>query len=153
VETDVTDGVSQTTWVDYVRDSAGGIVKRTVDNPGTTTDEEYWYTGSAVLDGSNVLLQRSISLPGGVTVAYKGTGGSATQQWTYPNIHGDIAVLCGADGARGGDRFRYDPFGQPIAADGTRRPRRPSALASRRGHESAPAHSSSALGRLEQQTV
>jgi hypothetical protein len=134
-------------------------VKRTVDNPGTTTDEEYRYTGSAVLDGSNVLVQRSISLPGGVTVAYKVSGGSGTQQWSYPNIHGDIAVLCGGDGARDGDRFRYDPFGQPIAADGsigtdgTRRPRRPSALASQRGHESAPAHSSSALGGVKQQAV
>jgi RHS repeat-associated protein len=28
-------------------------------------------------------------------------------------------VLCGGDGARDGDRFRYDPFGQPIAADGS----------------------------------
>jgi RHS repeat-associated protein len=111
--------VPETTRVDYVRDSAGGIVKRSVDNPGTTADEEYRYTGSAVLDGSNVLLQRSISLPGGVTVAYKVSGGSTTQQWSFPNIHGDIAVLCGADGARGGDRFRYDPFGQPIAADGS----------------------------------
>jgi RHS repeat-associated protein len=119
VVTDTVGGVPETTRVDYVRDSAGGIVKRTVDNPGTTTDEEYRYTGSAVLDGSNVLVQRSISLPGGVTVAYKGTGGSTTQQWSYPNIHGDIAVLCGGDGARDGDRFRYDPFGQPIAADGS----------------------------------
>jgi hypothetical protein len=108
-------------------------VKRTVDNPGTTADEEYRYTGSAVLDGSNVLVQRSISLPGGVTVAYKGTAGSTTQQWSYPNIHGDIAVLCDADG--------------------TRRPRRPSALASQRGHESAPAHSSSALGGVKQQAL
>jgi hypothetical protein len=39
VVTDTVGGVPETTRVDYVRDSAGGIVKRTVDNPGTTTQQ------------------------------------------------------------------------------------------------------------------
>jgi RHS repeat-associated protein len=112
------------TKVTYLRDSAGGLIERKVDNPGSNPDEEYRYTAGAVLDGSGTVLQRTIGLPGGVSVTYK--PGSA-QQWSFPNIHGDVALLCDASGVRdsNGDGtadntvFRYDPFGQPIAADGT----------------------------------
>jgi large repetitive protein len=51
----------------------------------------------------------------------------SVQQWAFPNIHGDVALLCDASGMRdsNGDGtadntvFKYDPFGQPIAADGS----------------------------------
>jgi YD repeat-containing protein len=77
------------TKVTYLRDSAGGLIERTVDNPGSTPDEDYRYTAGAVLDGSNTIKQRSLALPGGVTVAYKP---GAADQWSYPNIHGDVAL-------------------------------------------------------------
>jgi large repetitive protein len=116
------------TKVTYLRDSAGGLIERKVDNPGTTPDEAYRYTAGAVLQGAGTnagtVLQRTVSLPGGVSVTFKS---GAVQQWSYPNIHGDVALLCDASGVRdsNGDGtadntvFRYDPFGQPIAADGT----------------------------------
>jgi RHS repeat-associated protein len=116
------------TKVTYLRDSAGGLIERKVDNPGSTPDEDYRYTAGAVIQGAGTnagtVLQRTVSLPGGVSVSYK--PGSA-DQWSYPNIHGDVALLCDGDGMRDSDGdgtaddtvFRYDPFGQPIAADGS----------------------------------
>jgi large repetitive protein len=77
------------TKVTYLRDSAGGLIERKVDNPGSTPDEAYRYTAGAVLDGSGTVLQRTVGLPGGVSVTYK--PGSA-DQWSYPNIHG--MLLC-----------------------------------------------------------
>jgi large repetitive protein len=56
------------TKVTYLRDSVGGLIERKVDNPGSTPDEDYRYTAGAVLDGSNTVLQRTVSLPGGVPV-------------------------------------------------------------------------------------
>jgi RHS repeat-associated protein len=112
------------TEVTYLRDSTGNLIQRAVDNPGSTPDEEYRYTAGAVLDGSGAVLQRTVGLPGGVSVTYKP---GAAQQWAYPNIHGDIALLTDASGMRdsNGDGtadstvFKYDPFGRPIAADGS----------------------------------
>lgn len=49
-------------------------------------------------------------LPGGVTV----TTASDTETWSYPNMHGDIAVTADAAGTRGAGVHRNDPFGQPI---------------------------------------
>jgi large repetitive protein len=76
--------------VTRIRGWAGGLIERTVDNPGSTPDEDYRYTAGAVLDGDSHVLQRTVSLPGGVSVSYK--PGSA-DQWSYPNIHGDVALL------------------------------------------------------------
>jgi len=67
---------------------------------------------TAVLDGNNMLLQRTVSLPGGVQVALS-AGSPATQTWSYPNLHGDVILTADATGVRTG-RFAYDPFGQPI---------------------------------------
>lgn len=52
----------------------------------------YGFTGSddgaaLVLDGGSVLNQRFVGLPGGVSVSF-----GAGQQWSYPNLHGDITV-------------------------------------------------------------
>jgi large repetitive protein len=87
ISTELEDG----TEVTYLRDSTGNLIQRSVDNPGSTPDEEYRYTAGAVLDGSGALLQRTVGLPGGVSVTYKP---GVAQQWAFPNIHGDIALLC-----------------------------------------------------------
>lgn len=48
------------------------------------------------------------------------TASSGTDQvWSYPNLHGDVILTADKDGVRVGDRYRFDPFGQPIAPDGT----------------------------------
>jgi hypothetical protein len=53
-----------------------------------------------MLDESGADLQRTVSLPGGVSVTYKP---GAAEQWSYPNIHGDVALLCDASGMRDSD--------------------------------------------------
>ena len=72
------------------------------------------YTGgggmSMVLDSAGTVIQRTMSLPGGVQLA---VNSDSTQVWSYPNLHGDVILTADGAGARTG-RFAYDPFGQPI---------------------------------------
>ena len=124
---DVADRHMSTTLADgttvvYQRDVSGRIVART-DDPagpvGPTTVRYAFSAGAAigVLDGSGALVQREVSLPGGVTVSLPATGGAS---WSYPNLHGDNIVVTNAEGLRIGMRSTYDPFGQPIdPASGT----------------------------------
>ena len=65
-----------------------------------------------MLDVNNTVLQRTVSLPGGVQVALSADA-AATQGWSYPNLHGDVILTADSTGLRTG-RFAYDPFGQPI---------------------------------------
>ena len=99
--------------VEYLRDAGGNIISRTVTPAIGSTDpvKTFRYTGGAVLDGTGAVLQRSIGLPGGVALNLPAAG---TQQWAYPNGHGDITITADAAGARQGVRASYDPFGQPI---------------------------------------
>ena len=78
----------------------------------------YRYTGGAVLDGAGAVLQRSIGLPGGVALNLPAAG---TQQWAYPNGHGDVIITANEAGVRqplapgsAYTRASYDPFGQSI---------------------------------------
>jgi large repetitive protein len=117
------------TTITYVRDATGRVVSRITDAPGNTNDSTIRYSfagGSlfAVLDGSNQVIQRELALPGGVSLSIAATGG---QVWAYPNLHGDIILTTDQAGIRptttvGGIRVpvrsTYDPFGQPIAANG-----------------------------------
>ncbi|MCC6854417.1 MAG: hypothetical protein IT189_00005, partial [Microbacteriaceae bacterium] len=98
----------------------GRVVSRITDAPGTANDStiRYSFAGGtlfAVLDGSNQVLQRELSLPGGVSLSIPAAGG---QVWAYPNLHGDTILTTDATGIRQGARTSYDPFGQPIAANG-----------------------------------
>lgn len=110
----VDDGV--TTVITYRRDATGRVVARATSNGTTTSTVQYLYSSSglfAVKSGST--FQFSLSLPGGVNVTAK----SATDQtWSYPNLHGDVILTADHEGVRVGPRFRFDPFGQPIADDG-----------------------------------
>ncbi len=111
-------------------------MSRTVQGPaaaGVTPAAEtlrYTFAGSSlhgVLTGGGVLVERTVSLPGGVSVSIPatGTGGSgsgggagagegAAQSWSYPNLHGDNIVLADQNGTRQGARASFDPFGQAI---------------------------------------
>ena len=92
----------------YTRDVTGSIVART-----STSDPfaSLRYTAGAVLDGSGAVLQRTLSLPGGVGVSLEADD---SQRWNYPNLHGDNIVQADGAGARIGVRAAYDPFGQPV---------------------------------------
>jgi RHS repeat-associated protein len=128
--TEGTTDLSDDTLITYVRDATGRIVSRTVQSPaveGVTPAAEtirYTFAGSSlhgVLDGAGVLVERTVSLPGGVSVSIPAAGagsggGSSTgaQSWSYPNLHGDNILLADQDGTRVGARASFDPFGQPI---------------------------------------
>jgi RHS repeat-associated protein len=116
---DVTDRHAQTvlddgTTIDYTRDASGQIVQRTqtpATGPVATVRFATTPSGaSIVLDGAGGIVQTTRSLPGGVSVSVRA---DSSQLWSYPNIHGDIAVTADAAGTRTGS-FRYGPFGQSI---------------------------------------
>ena len=104
--------------VTYLRDAAGAIVKRTApaDSPSVIR-----YTTGAIVDGTTgAVLQRVVSLPGGVTVTFESATPSS-EKWSYTNLHGDNIVVANEAGARqllsgsvSTTRVSYDPFGQPI---------------------------------------
>jgi hypothetical protein len=54
-----------------------------------------------------MVLERTISLPGGVVVS-KRSGGDV---WSYPNVHGDVQAVANGVGVKQGSTLRYDPFG------------------------------------------
>ncbi len=98
------------TTVTYTRDAADRIVART-DN-GVT--HRFAYTGagdssSYTLTTANIVVDHTISLPGGVTANL------AAGVWSYPNIHGDITAAANATGVKQGSTVFYDPFGSMIA--------------------------------------
>lgn len=117
MKTTVTDG-GVTTVITYQRDASGRVVSRT-EKVGTdpAIETQFFYGAGGLVatkTGSEVTYQ--LSLPGGVQLAFT----SATDQvWSYPNLHGDVILTADHEGVRTGDRVRFDPFGQPIAADGT----------------------------------
>ncbi|WP_166784776.1 PA14 domain-containing protein [Cryobacterium sp. TMT2-14] len=116
---DITDRHARTTLADgtviaYTRDVSGQIVQRTetpASGPAKTIRFANTPSGaSIVLDGAGAVVQTTRSLPGGASVS---TRADSSQLWSYPNIHGDIAVTANATGTRTG-AYRYDPFGQTI---------------------------------------
>ena len=124
VGTTLTDG----TTVSYARDATGRIVSRSSTPPGgPVTTIRYLFAGGSLFGvssappgtatGPGTLLERDLSLPGGVSVTIP-TGTPATpgeaSSWSYPSLHGDVIVQADATGLRVGVRASYDPFGQPI---------------------------------------
>lgn len=102
------------TVISYERDASDSIVSRTVmpiSGPVNVTR----YTGggglSFVLDETSAILQTSMTLPGGLTFAAKA---DLSEVWSYPDLRGDVIITADGDGTRVGNRFIYDPFGQPI---------------------------------------
>jgi RHS repeat-associated protein len=77
--------------------------------------ERYGYTGSGdtadlTLTTTGTVIERSIGLPGGVTVT-KRAGGDV---WSYANLHGDITATADSTGIRTGGPYTYDPYGYPL---------------------------------------
>ena len=117
MKTTVTDG-SVTTVVSYKRDATGRIVERR-EKVGTAPEvvTQYLYSSGGLFATKTAgVVTYSLSLPGGVQL----TASTGTDQvWSYPNLHGDVILTADKDGVRVGDRYKFDPFGQPIAPDGT----------------------------------
>jgi large repetitive protein len=105
--------------VAYIRDVADRIIARTeTPSGGTTTTHRYGYTGpgdssSLTLNTSNTVLDRVVSLPGGVTYTVRG----AASVWSYPNIHGDIVATANMTGVKQGATLNYDPYGNLITGN------------------------------------
>lgn len=105
------------TTVVYLRDVTGRIVARTEDPAGPTpaTMVRYAFTAGGVfgvLTSANTLVQRELSLPGGVRVSLSASSGA--QIWSYANLHGDNILVTDLAGFRTGTRVSYDPFGQSL---------------------------------------
>nr|WP_306365684.1 hypothetical protein [Nocardia sp. CC227C] len=117
----------------------------------TTGMTRYGFTSGSsgmefVLDGSGALLQRIVSLPGGVVLT-KNYSSSQSSNWSYPNIHGDILFTAGDDGVRTGKLHLYDPFGQNIDPDTGKigdipSPKRPKAASTSDTSDNTPSPSS-----------
>ncbi|MGB8860397.1 MAG: RHS repeat-associated core domain-containing protein [Ilumatobacteraceae bacterium] len=91
------------------------VALRPVNAAGTTT-LRYSYSGGAdatalTLTNTNVVLDRTVSLPGGVVVTSRS---ASVATWAYPNIHGDVTYTIDQTGVRTGPLL-YDPYGQPTA--------------------------------------
>ena len=101
------------TTVGYTRDALDRIVARS-DATGTT---RYAYAGAddnpeATLDASNAVVERLVSLPGGVLVTKRTSGDT----WSYPDIHGDTVSTANAAGAKQGPTLSYSPYGEALTA-------------------------------------
>jgi len=75
----------------------------------------YGYTGpgdssSLTMNTSNVVLDRVVSLPGGVSYTVRGAG----SVWSYPNLHGDVVATANSAGVKQGGTIGYDPYGNQL---------------------------------------
>ena len=81
-----------------------------------TTVTRFTYAGGSAsewgeLNGIGAVVERQLSLPGGVNVSITGSSSTPAQTWSYPNVHGDTMATSTSSGV---SLFVYDPFGQPI---------------------------------------
>ncbi len=107
--------VAGSTNIRYVRDATGRIVERQLNG---VTAERYSYTGDgdtpdATLDSGNNVVERTITLPGGVLLDKRLFGGDV---WSYPNLHGDVAATANGSGTKTGATTNYDAFGNALNA-------------------------------------
>ncbi|MGH9279635.1 MAG: RHS repeat-associated core domain-containing protein [Acidimicrobiales bacterium] len=116
----VTTKVGESDVVTYGRDAAGRIVRRTEAGQAPT---RYRYAGGGdspthLTNDQNAVVQKLVTLVGGVTVAVNVPGPSQT--WSYPNLHGDVMALADQAGTKLGDTFTYDPDGNGNVPDDLR---------------------------------
>ncbi len=117
VDQHLTTTLDDGTSVAYTRDVTGRIVSRTATPPsGPAVTTRYTFAGNgdgpyAVLTGAGAVAERTLGLPGGVTITITGTG---DRIWLFPNLHGDVILSADDSGVRAASCSFYDPFGQPI---------------------------------------
>jgi RHS repeat-associated protein len=111
---------NQVATIAYTRDAANRIVRRTATAGDPTGTVLYGYTGSGdsadvTYDVNKRLTSFSLSLPGGVLL----TNQNPTATWDYPSVRGDLVLTTDNTGHQSGDLRTFDPYGQPLRADGT----------------------------------
>jgi RHS repeat-associated protein len=116
----------------YDRDVQGRITGRygsNISNWNWTDRDDlfYGFTGSGdtpdfVYNGSWTIVEKTLQLPGGVTLSLKPTKtGNAKAQYSLPNIHSDILLTTNAVGTNTStgngplSSFTYDPFGNILS--------------------------------------
>ncbi|SMC60718.1 PA14 domain-containing protein [Kibdelosporangium aridum] len=110
---------SDPAYISYTRDVTGRIVRRFAAEGDTMTDILFASTSDndsadLVLGPDKRLLNRSISLPGGVLYNANGSQGS----WDHPTVRGDICLTTDNVGKQVGELRTYTPFGEPLRANG-----------------------------------
>ena len=96
-----------------IRDSHDRIIARTETiTGGATTTTRFGFvaggdSGQMTLTTANAMIERTITLPGGVIYTSRAGG----DVWSYPNLHGDIAATATSAGVKTGATVVYDPFG------------------------------------------
>lgn len=110
-----------TSTVAYARDATDRLVSRTeTPSGGAATTHRYGYTGpgdssSLTMNTSNVVLDRVVSLPGGVTYTVRGAGSVWLSSVSTPSkAKGNTGL-----GLRYEINNPIQPFGADITADGT----------------------------------
>jgi RHS repeat-associated protein len=104
--------------------AASSVLHTIAVRPGPTSHVRYGYTDHSdntamELNSSNQVLDRTLSLVGGVNLTRTQTTPSAADVWSYPNIHGDVAATSDGTGTKTGNTFTWDPFGQPLTGQPT----------------------------------
>jgi RHS repeat-associated protein len=98
--------------VTYTRDATDQTIGMTTT--GATSNTVRYSSGAGLQftlnAGMTAVNETTMSLPGGVTVSIQ----SASQVWSFPDLHGDDTVTTNGSGTRIGSIAIYDPFGDPI---------------------------------------
>ena len=108
----------------YTRDATNRLVRRDPRDCDNNTVVRYGYTGDG--DGADLTLNTggrltslSLSLPGGVLYTSKvGSDGAFTPSFDHPSVRGDLVLSTDAAGHQVGELRTFDPYGQPLKADG-----------------------------------
>ncbi|MFD4357908.1 PA14 domain-containing protein [Nocardia sp. NPDC058518] len=105
--------------VRYTRDVYDRITTRTVKT-GAAAEQvtRYGFTTDSggpdfILDNAGNLRQRIVKLSGGVVLT-KNYSQANTNNWSYPNIHGDILFTADDTATRTGELRLYSPYGRNI---------------------------------------
>ncbi len=102
--------------------AARGIMRSIALRPQAVSRTRYGYEGhddspSLEMDGAGSIIDRTVSLAGGVVVTRTVATATSTDTWSYPNVHGDVAATANGSGAKVGSTLTYDPYGQPLAGN------------------------------------
>jgi RHS repeat-associated protein len=109
-----------TTKVVYTRDVQDRIIKRAVTSGGTTTNENYGYTGAGdtpdfITNANAVVTESYLQLPGNVllTIRPKVTVAENKQTFSLLNLHGDVMATTSTSGVLQGT-WLTGPFGEVL---------------------------------------
>jgi RHS repeat-associated protein len=110
--------------VTYERDVSDRLLRRNYQiDDGTESDTFYGYTASGdspnfVTDGAGTVVQKYLSLPGGVSVTIKPQSSSAgAVTYSVSNLHGDTMATVNADGLAT-VQAPTGPFGEMLPTSG-----------------------------------